>query len=242
MLEVQRNFNGMTRLLRNTAIVIALFAVIVFSWLTLTTVSAKDLPPLKNGDIVFQTSRSSQSSAILLASMSAYSHMGIIEIAGDGSQLVVEAVGPVKSTPLDVWIKRGLGRRVAIKRVPTLSTEQSKSILQAAHRYDGLPYDLFFMSTRDQIYCSELISLAFKKGASLTLGKPQKAQELYLDNFAAKRLIAKRWQKHPLCQSAQTITFETCYAKILEQELITPDSIFNDPKLELIFSNYRPLP
>ena len=82
----------MTRLYRNAAIVAAILAAVSYSWLTLTTVSAKDLPLLKNGDIVFQTSRSSQSSAILLASMSAYSHMGIVEIHSDGTPFVVEAV------------------------------------------------------------------------------------------------------------------------------------------------------
>ena len=49
----------MTRFLRNSAIATALFAAIAYAWLALTSVSAKELPPLKNGDIVFQTSRSS---------------------------------------------------------------------------------------------------------------------------------------------------------------------------------------
>ena len=232
----------MKRRLRTTAIIIAILLATTYAWLTFTSVSAKDLPPLKNGDITFQTSRSSQSSAILLASMSAYSHMGMIEIDKDGMPFVLEAVGPVKSTPLDAWINRGLGGRVAIKRMATLSTQQGQAILQAAHKFDGLPYDLFFMSNTNQIYCSELVALAFANGATIALGKFQKAKDLYLDNFAAKRLISKRWKKHPLCQTAQTATFETCYAQILQQELVTPDSIFNDPKLELVYSNYRPIP
>jgi uncharacterized protein YycO len=231
-----------TRLLRNAATVVAILAAIFYTWFSLTSVSAKNLPPLKNGDIVFQTSRSSQSTAILLASMSAYSHMGIVEIAANGAPYVVEAVGPVKSTPLDAWINRGLGKRLAIKRAKALTLDQGQSVLRAAHVYDGRPYDLFFMSTVDQIYCSELVTLAFREGAAMTLGKTQKAIELYLNNFAAKRLISKRWQKHPLCQSAQTANFESCYAQILEQELVTPDSIYNDPKLDLIYSNYRPFP
>jgi hypothetical protein len=226
-----------------TLIKIVLFvSAAAYCWLALTSVSAQDLPPLKNGDIIFQTSRSSQSSAILLASLSAYSHMGIIEITADGTPVVVEAVGPVKATELNDWINRGLGGRIAIKRLPSLTDEQAMSIVQAAHNYDGLPYDLFFMSTTDQIYCSELVSLAYEDGASIPVGQVQKAKELYLDNFAAKQLIQRRWKRHPLCQSDETATFENCYAKILEQELITPASIFNDPKLELIYSNYRPIP
>jgi Permuted papain-like amidase enzyme, YaeF/YiiX, C92 family len=214
---------------------------LVFSWLALTSVSAKDLPPLRNGDIIFQTSRSSQSAAILLASESAYSHMGLIEIDPSGAPFVVEAVGPVKSTPLDRWIKRGLGGRIAIQRLNSLSADTALNILSAAHKYDGLPYDLFFLSTKDQIYCSELVSLAYSEGASLSVGQIQKAKDLYLNNFAAKRLIEKRWRKHPLCQVAGE-TFQSCYAKILEQDLITPSSIYNDPKLDLIFTNYKVLP
>lgn len=226
--------------IRTMVISIVVIFATAYIWLSLTSVSAKDLPILKNGDVIFQTSRSSQSSAILLASLSAYSHMGIIEIGTDGDATVVEAVGPVKKTPLDLWIKKGLGGRIAIKRM-NFDSGTAESILTAAHRYDGLPYDLFFLSTTDQIYCSELVSLAYREGASINLGKLQKASELYLDNFASKRLIQQRWQKHPLCQSTKE-TFETCYTKILDQELITPASIFEDPKLELIYSNYRPIP
>jgi hypothetical protein len=214
---------------------------IVFGWLALTSVSAKDLPPLQNGDIVFQTSRSSQSGAIMLASGSAYSHMGLIEIDANGLPFVFEAVGPVKSTPLDAWIKRGLGGRIAIQRLNSLTPETALNILHAAHKYEGLPYDVFFRSTKDQIYCSELVSLAFSEGASLSIGHFQKAKDLHLNNFAAKSLIEKRWRKHPNCQSSVE-TFETCYAKILEQELITPSSIYDDPKLKLIFTNYKVLP
>jgi Permuted papain-like amidase enzyme, YaeF/YiiX, C92 family len=219
-----------------------LFAVcvVIYGWLALTSVSAKDLPPLRNGDIVFQTSRGSQSSAILLASLSAYSHMGIVELGKDGAPLIVEAVGPVKSTALDDWIKRGLGGRVAIKRLTSLTPSQGQRIIRAAHEFDGLPYDLYFMSTTDQIYCSELVRLAFSNGASITLGTIQRAKELYLDNIASKRLIKKRWQKHPLCQNANAEKFESCYAEILEQELVTPASIYNDPKLDLVYSNYGP--
>jgi uncharacterized protein YycO len=212
-----------------------------YLWLNMTAVSAKDLPRLQNGDIIFQTSQSSQSAAILLASASAFSHMGIIELNPNGEAHVVEAVGPVKSTPLDAWIKRGLGGRIAIKRLISLPSDAAEKILTAAHKYDGLPYDIFFHSTKDQIYCSELVSLAYSEGASLSVGQFQKAKDLYLNNIAAKRLIEKRWRKHPLCQATDE-TIKSCYGKIMEQTLITPSSIYNDAKLELIFTNYKVLP
>jgi len=55
---------------------------------------------VRDGDIVFQTSRSSQSEAIQHATGSAYSHMGLI-LFRDGRPYVLEAVATVRYTPLD---------------------------------------------------------------------------------------------------------------------------------------------
>ena len=69
------------------------------------------LPAILEGDIIFQTSRSSQSLAIQRATKSQYSHMGIIFREGDET-LVYEAVQPVRKTPLAAWIKRGAGGKI----------------------------------------------------------------------------------------------------------------------------------
>jgi Permuted papain-like amidase enzyme, YaeF/YiiX, C92 family len=75
---------------------------------------------LQNGDVILQTSKSSQSAAIFLASKSAYTHMGLIEVNAKNQPAVVEAAGPVRTTALDAWIKRGFGGRITILRMPTL--------------------------------------------------------------------------------------------------------------------------
>ena len=57
---------------------------------------------LQDGDIIFQTSKSSQSKAIQLATNSKYSHCGLIFKRKNGQDdwCVIEAVQPVKWTPL----------------------------------------------------------------------------------------------------------------------------------------------
>ena len=52
----------------------------------------------RNGDIVFHTSRSSQSVAVQRATRSAYSHMGVVYLE-NGQAFVFEAVQPVQLTP-----------------------------------------------------------------------------------------------------------------------------------------------
>lgn len=197
---------------------------------------AGDLPPLKNGDIVFQESSSSARDAIMLASASPYSHVGIVEIDGSGRPMVIEAAKQVRSVPFDDWMRRGVGRRITIKRVKGLDEEAAKQAVERAHHYLGRPYDLFFYETRDQIYCSELVYAAFKEGANISVGREEKVGDLNIDTAAAQRLIKKRWKAHPLCQTASS--FKSCYRLILDQLLVTPASIARDPQMELVYTSF----
>lgn len=218
---------------------IAVVAVALFlAWLNLTSVSAADLPPLKQGDIVFQFSGSGQSLPILLASRSLYTHMGVIQIDLDGEAVVIEASSPVKKTPLDKWIVRGQGGRITVKRLPALTGAQQAAIIESAEHYLGLPYDIFFLDGTDAIYCSELVWLAFQQGADIRLGIRQRVSELDLDYAAVRSLIEQRWQKHPMCKDGRQPDFQSCYAVILDQRLITPVSIARDSRLKLVFSNF----
>ena len=70
----------------------------------------------RNGDIIFHTSRSSQSLAIQRATHSPYSHMGIVYVEA-GEPSVYEAVQPVKLTRLDDWAKRGENGHFVVKRL-----------------------------------------------------------------------------------------------------------------------------
>ena len=210
----------------------------LFVWLRLTSVSAADLPPLKDGDIIFQYSGSSQSLPILLASRSVYTHMGIIDLGNPEEPMVIEASSPVKATPLDQWIARGTGGRVTVKRLANLNGAEARDIIAEADKYLGRPYDIFFLDGADAIYCSELVHLAFRDGAGIGLGQVQRVGDLDIDYAPVRKLIEARWQMYPLCRDGQQASFESCYQTILQQTLVTPASIARDPKLELVFSNF----
>lgn len=208
--------------------------------LGLTLAPAEDLPPLKTGDLVFQKTRTSASDAIMLASGTAYTHMGIVEVDKAGRATVIEAVGPVRTVPLADWIGKGEGRRITVKRVKGLSEAGAKAAVAGARRYLGRPYDHFFYETRDSIYCSELVYAAFKDGPGLTVGREEKVSALNIDTAAAQKLIRERWKAHPLCRAKGARTFEACYDLILEQTLVTPASIARDPQMETVYSSFGP--
>jgi hypothetical protein len=192
-------------------------------------------PPLRNGDLIFQTSTSAQSAAIRAATAHPFTHMGIIRIEGD-DVFVIEAAAEVEETLLADWVNRGDSGQVAIYRDPGLSDEEATQILSAAAEYYGRPYDLFFSFDNEAIYCSELPFLAYRE-AGITIGRVQTLSELNFDNPLVRKLIEARWERHEAC-SAEKLDFEGCFALVLDQKMVTPASIAEDARFQRIFSDF----
>ena len=212
-----------------------------YIYLKTTEASAATLPPLRTGDLAFQTTSDSQAGAIIVATASPYSHVGIINVDASGEATVVEAIGPVREVALDRWLSQGAGRRVTIKRLPGLQESKARKVIEAARRYMGLPYDIHFLFDNSALYCSELAWLAFREGASIDIGKVETIGELHTRNPVVTQLIKSRWQSYEPCRTSGATTFETCYEMVMQQELVTPASMARDTNLDLVFSNY-PLP
>lgn len=191
-------------------------------------------PEFQSGDLIFQTSKSKQSYAIMWASASIYSHVGIIEFDGK-KKYVVEAINKVTRTPFKKWVERGRMARYAVYRYEPLDDEKRKQIVSQAKSYLGRNYDLYFSSLNQEIYCSELVDLAFAK-LNIRLGTKQKVKELNVNNPVVKKLVKGRWKKHPACRGLTE--FDECWSKILNDELVTPESIAQDSHLKKVFSNY----
>ena len=168
---------------------------------------------IKNGDIILQTILGTQGMAIIAASSSPYTHMGFIKTSGK-EPVVVEAVGPVKETPLTQWIARGVGQRITILRLKDMTPEMAKKVAAAARKHYGKPYDFYFLPDKKSFYCSELVREAYL-GAGVTLGKPQKVGEL-TKSGAMDTIIEQRWKYYPPCQGIAGITMEKCRKIIME--------------------------
>src|SRR5262245_30830757 len=147
-------------------------------WLAiaLTSVAAwpASLPAVRDGDVIFQTSKSSQSLAIQRATHSRFSHMGVI-FTRDGKPYVLEASATVRFTPLDAWIARGEHGAYVVKRLRTPPTAaQIEKLRKAARAFEGLSYDSTFEWSDARIYCSELVWKIYDRGLSVEIGKLQK--------------------------------------------------------------------
>lgn len=179
---------------------------------------------LKNGDLIFQTSLSSQSKAIQLATRSKYSHCGLIY--KDGNDFYVfEAVQPVKRTPLDEWIAHGQEGKYVIKRLKNADQILNNSTLQkmkdVGEQLKGKNYDLTFEWSDDKIYCSELIWKIYQRSTGIEIGKLQKLSDFDLTNESVKKIMEERYgDKIPS-----------------EETVISPIAIFESNYLMTVKSN-----
>lgn len=176
---------------------------------------------LKNGDIIFHTSRSGQSQAIQRATGSRYSHMGLVFFR-DRKPFVFEAVQPVKYTPLDQWIARGEDGHYVVRRLKNASTVLTPAALarmeKLAKSWLGRPYDLSFEWSDQRMYCSEVVWKLYERVLDIELGELQALREFDLSDPQVKAKMRERYG-----------------AKVpLDMRAISPAAVFASEHLETV--------
>ena len=134
---------------------------------------------LKEGDLIFHTSKSEQSPLIQYATMSVLSHCGIIIEKGNGLY-VLEATGKLKLTPLQEFINRGKGKQWWAKRVIDKPIKVKYSHLL------GRRYDKSFKPDNNLFYCSELLHNIYQKQFGIELCKYRKVSDYHLTGLKDK--------------------------------------------------------
>lgn len=176
---------------------------------------------LKDGDIVFQTSTSSQSMAIQIATRSPYSHVGIVFFENE-KPYVYEAIEPVKKTDFLSWKNRGKDEKVVVKRLKnrdtTLTPEVIKKMKTVYKNFAGKHYDLYFEWSDNRIYCSELVWKIYKNGADIEIGTLEKLKDFDLSDPIVQQKLKERYGKNVP----------------MDEVVISPVSIYNSDKLVTI--------
>lgn len=175
----------------------------------------------REGDIIFQTSNSGQSKAIQLATHSVYSHCGML-LKQDKKLVVLEAVQPVKITPLVEWIERGDYQFFVVKRLKNaksiLTQEKLLALKQEGSKLLGKNYDLTFEWSDEKIYCSELVWKTYQRATGLEVGKLQQLKDFDLSHEYVKKIVKERY--------GNKIPFQ--------ETVISPQAIFESDLLETV--------
>ncbi len=202
---------------------IAAFCIVALLCVPASAVRAVAASPA-DGDLVFQSMGSSpQGKAIELATHSPYSHMGMIFFRG-GRAYVLEAVGPVRYTPFDAWIRQGDGERYVIRRLKgareVLTPEAVGRLRKAAERFLGKPYDHYFGWSDARIYCSELVWKVYRDALGIEIGTPVPLREFDLGHPLVKAKLKERYGDDVP----------------LDEPVISPGEMFRSPLLATVAS------
>ena len=148
-------------------IMLACVAFLFRSWL-IEPLSAQDTPitDVREGDVIFHTSQSSQSPLIQIGTRSHITHCGIVVIK-EGKPYVLETLKTLVLTPLDQFVARGKDGKYWLKR-----SDKENIKIEYTH-YLGKPYDLAFSFDNDIYYCSELVYDIYKNQLGIELCKPK---------------------------------------------------------------------
>ena len=172
----------------------------------------------EEGDVAFQSlPHNPLIDAIEGATGSPFSHCGILHRAGN-QWVVIEAIGPVRETPLDAWIAQARDQHYAVFRLKAPYHAKIPSFIKAAQSYEGLPYDIHYDLDDAAIYCSELVYKAFRRAAGEELGHLQTLGEL-------------KWQ--PYVNVIKQIEGGNLP---LDRKMITPRSLSEAEQLEKVFA------
>ncbi len=175
----------------------------------------------KDGDIIFQTSKSSQSDMLKIVTKSNLTHCGII-FYENGKPFVYEAVQPVKVTPLQEWIDRGEESKYVVTRLKYELSESAKiDMLDYAKKQLGKNYDLKFQWSDNKMYCSELVWKIYKS-SGFTLSNPKKFSNYDLSSKTAKQAIKQRYNGN----------------LNVNESVVSPLDLYESNIAEVIYSNY----
>jgi len=195
------------------------FLTTIISFIVLTSCYNDD--NFKNGDIIFHTSKSSQSKMIQDVTKSKYSHVGIIYIK-DGETYVMEAVQPVKVTPLNIFIERGVDSDYTVMRYKGNLSEKDLNKMYEYGSYQlGKNYDNKFQWSDNDMYCSELVYKIYQ-----TVGVELCDKNTFSDyNLSSKEVqtsIKKRYNTE----------------LDMNETVVTPVDLSNSNLLTTVFDNY----
>jgi hypothetical protein len=191
-----------------------------------------ELPPgagkmsLREGDIIFIHSGSSQAPAIEEVMGSSWTHVGVAVRKG-ASWFVAEAAGTVSLTPLSKFLGRSRDRGFMVKRFKEWGARPvKKDLLSLKKRLSAelwKKYDIYFEWSDASLYCSEYVWKAYYNAVTghPALSRPQKFSDLKLDGPLARELINKRY---------------TAAGKKLnmDERIVTPAALLNSSLLQTV--------
>ena len=173
----------------------------------------------REGDVVFQSLPHMREVDVIEGiTHSPFSHCGVVLRDEHNRWVVIEAIGNVHETPLFLWELRGRGGNFSAYRLDSRYSWLIPKFKNELLSFLGRPYDFDYnMSDEREIYCSDLVYLAFQKSSGEAMGKLVKLGDL-------------DWRPYE-----KFIRSQQGSALPLDRRMITPADLARAPQLHLFY-------
>lgn len=204
--------------------------ILLFGWFSWPS-DADDRPikvsDLREGDLLFEQSTSSQAALIQQATHSKWTHVAIAMRRKSGEPMAaIESAGPVGFVSITDLLARSRDGRLVVMHLHDqehiLTPEKVEALRTILLRQMGKPYDALFLWEDDSMYCSELVWKSFDSACKIELGTVGQWSELDLHSPAVMEAIKKRYARRN--QPLDTV-------KLMRDKIITPAAIYDCPLL-----------
>lgn len=184
------------------------------------------LPPVMEGDLLFQIDTSEQCMAFGNATHSKYNNIGMIFIRPhDKMYMVLETKDSVHVMPLTEWVNRGQGQHVVLMRLKNsnmyLTDKKTEVLKKGMKTFKGKLNDHYFRWTDDEIYCSEMVWKIYHYALKIDLSTPRKLSEFDLSG--------------PLVKQEMKNKYGNDIPK--NEQVVSPDDLMRSDKLEKIYEH-----
>lgn len=205
-------------------ILIVSFTIVIYLFGNKISNFNKGASKYKDGDIIFHTSKSSQSNMLRVATNSKLTHVGII-FHINNVPYVFEGRQPVSYRSLNSFIDAGENKEYIVLRTrDELTTNQVSLMKNYAMSQIGKNYDLQFTWDDDKMYCSELVYKIFKS-AGIKICNENTFKSFDLSNPMVKKAINERYT-----QLGKKIN--------MNEIVVAPIDIYNSWSLKTIENTY----
>lgn len=195
-------------------------------------------PP--NGSLIFQQRNGVEGKALVAATGSPYTHVGIIRVTGGGPYVMQSSADTegVLEVSLEDFVSKGVGNKFAIYVVelgqPRRELNHPASL--TAYDYYLRPYDNFYRDGLSALYSAELVYHAFRL-AGQTIGRLERIGSLKFDTPEGRAFFLSDWKKRPECR-LKGIQRDVCWSLIKRQRIVTPASLAGDPRVSLFMTTF----
>jgi Permuted papain-like amidase enzyme, YaeF/YiiX, C92 family len=177
-------------------------------------------PQLQVGDLVFIRVGFKPFREVAAATGSWTNHVGIVVATEGGQVQVAESTVPLsRRTPLDAFVARSEGGRVAVRRLATpLTADQAARVDVAARQRQGVVYDTGFnLQSRGQ-FCSRFVHEVLRDATGQAVGTVQTFEQLLQSRPQADTGFWRLWYFGRIPWQRQTVT----PASVLDSPLLQP--------------------